>query len=292
MAHSQSTTGSSRLAICGLFVLSALAALLAACGNPRKDPEPQPADGSITREPVAPKLTAKLAPRCKQGQIFRVDRTLKVREQTANDIVVLEGLESSLSEVVSADEQGRALVLKRKIEKSLTRLGSEGGRIDETKNPLHGCTLELRRDAQGTASATVIEGSADIGKQKFLIDGFDAALLPLGEIREGDRWSVPADELDKPGGLNAMIAAQGFKIEKNELQVRVSELTEKRATLELDWQIIGSFGQAPAVMAFSGSLDFDREKELISRLSLDGGRTGPGGKFTRQITISVTRKRE
>ena len=41
--------------------------------------------------------------------------------------------------------------------------GSEGGRIDETKNPLHGITLELRRDAAGMATATVIDGKADVG---------------------------------------------------------------------------------------------------------------------------------
>ena len=266
----------------------ALAALCAACTNPRKDPPPHPEN----RPAEQTVLRAKLALRAKQGQVVRVERTLKVREQTQNDILVLEALEVSLNEAALVDELGRALVVRRKIEQSLTRLGSEGGRIDETKNPLHGITLELRRDAGGLATATVVVGTppagTDVSKQKFLIDGFDAALLPNGEIKESDRWRVPPEELAREGGLNSLLS--GFKVEKNELSVRVSELTPKRATLELDWSLTGSFDKTPAVMAFSGSLEFDRDQAMISRFTLNGGRQAEKG-FTRQISITVTRSR-
>jgi hypothetical protein len=257
-----------------------------ACGNPRKDPPP----ANIEKPMEAPVPAARLAIRAKQGQTIRVERTLKVREQTKNDIVVLEAIETTQNTNTLVDELGRALIVTRKYEQSLTRLGSEGGRIDETKNPLHGITLELRRDAGGMATATVVDGKADVGNQKFLIDGFDAALLPQGEVREGDRWQVDNYDLAREGGLNSMIAAQGFKVEKNDLSVRVSELTTKRATLELDWRLTGSFDKTPAVLAFTGSLDFDREQELITRFKLDGGRQAEKG-FTRQITITVIRSR-
>ena len=264
----------------------ALAALCAACTNPRKDPPPQadnkPAEATVAR--------AKLALRAKQGLVVRVVRTLKVREQTANDVLVLEALETSLNEATLVDELGRALVVTRKIEQSLTRLGSEGARIDETKNPLHGITLELRRDAGGLATATVVDGTppagTDVSKQKFLIDGFDAALLPSGEVKENDRWRVPPDELAREGGLNSLLS--GFKVEKNELNVRVSELTPKRATLELDWYLTGSFDRTPTVMAFSGSLEFDRDQAMVTRFVLNGGRQAEKG-FSRQISITVTR---
>ncbi len=264
----------------------ALAALSAACTNPRKDPPPQP-DNKPAEAPVA---RAKLALRAKQGQVVRVERTLKVRERTANDVLVLEALETSLNEATLVDELGRALVVRRRIEQSLTRLGSEGGRIDETKNPLHGITLELRRDAGGLATATVVDGTppagTDVSKQKFLIDGFDAALLPSGEVKENDRWQVPPDELAREGGLNSLLS--GFKVEKNDLTVRVSELTPKRATLELDWNLTGSFDKTPTVMAFSGSLEFDRDQAMVTRFVLNGGRQAEKG-FSRQISITVTR---
>ncbi|MBP9890289.1 MAG: hypothetical protein KBG84_00160 [Planctomycetes bacterium] len=270
-------------------LLSALAAACAACTNPRKDPPPQP-DNRPAEKPVD---RAKLSLRAKQGQIIRVERTLRVREQTQNDVLVLEALESSLNEATLVDELGRALVLRRKIVQSLTRLGSEGGRIDETKNPLHGITLELRRDAGGLATATVVDGTppagTDVSKQKFLIDGFDAALLPSGEVKENDRWRVPPDELSREGGLNSLLS--GFKIEKNELNVRVSELTPKRATLELDWNLTGSFDKTPTVMAFSGSLEFDRDQAMVTRFVLNGGRQAEKG-FSRQISISILRSRE
>lgn len=269
-----------------LYVALAAALLCAACTNPRKDPPPQP-DSRPVDQPAA---RAKLALRARQGQVVRIERTLKVREQTQNDVLVLEALETSLNEATLVDELGRALVVKRQYEQSLTRLGSEGGRIDETKNPLHGITLELRRDAGGLATATVIDGEppagVDVTKQKFLIDGFDAALLPVGEVKEGDRWQVSADELAREGGLNSLLT--GFKVEKNELTVRVSELTAKRATLELDWRLTGSFDKTPAVMAFSGSLEFDRERALIARFTLSGGRQAEKG-FARQISIAIAR---
>lgn len=264
--------------------------LLGACANPRAENRPAPDPDPKEPRPRPAALSARLAPRHAVGQRYDTERLLKVREQTAGDIVVLEGIETTRSEVISADEQGQALIVRRHYEQSLTRLGSEGGRLDETRNPLHGCTLELRRDAQGTAGATLVEGKADVGRQRFLIDGFDAALLPAGEVHEGDRWNVPAEELARPGGLNSLISAQGFKIEKNELEVRVSELTERRATLDVDWRITGSFGQAPAVMTFKGSLDFDREAHLVSRFVLRGGRQAEGG-HVQQITITVTRAR-
>ena len=289
MQNSKFKMGSWSRANFAFFILNfALAALCAACGNPRKDPQ-SPSPESAPRE--APQPPARLAVRARQGQVIRVERTLKVREQTKSDIVVLEAVETTLNENTLVDELGRALVVTRKYEQSLTRLGSEGARIDETRNPLHGVTLELRRDAAGMATATVIDGKADVGKQKFLIDGFDAALLPQGEVREGDRWQVDAHDLAREGGLNSMIAAQGFTVEKNELSVRISELTPKRATLELDWHLTGSFDKTPAVLAFSGSLDFDREHEMITRFKLDGGRQADKG-FTRQITISVQRSRQ
>ncbi|CAG0963811.1 hypothetical protein PLCT2_00914 [Planctomycetaceae bacterium] len=290
MKNSKFKIGSSVRANFEFFILNfALAALCAACTNPRKDPPPQP-DNKPAEKPVE---RTKLSLRAKQGQIIRVERTLKVREQTQNDVLVLEALETALNEATLVDELGRALVVKRRIEQSLTRLGSEGGRIDETKNPLHGITLELRRDAGGLASATVVEGTlpagTDVSKQKFLIDGFDAALLPNGEVKENDRWRVPPDELSREGGLNSLLS--GFKVEKNELSVRVSELTPRRATLELDWNLTGSFDKVPAVMEFSGSLEFDRDLAVITRFTLNGGRQAEKG-FARQISITVTRSKE
>ena len=288
MKNSKCKIGSSSRANFAFFVLNfALAALCAGCTNPRKDPPPQP-EQQPAEKPVE---RAKLSLRARQGQTVRVERTLKVREQTQNDVLVLEALEISLNEATLVDELGRALLVRRRYEQSLTRLGSEGGRIDETKNPLHGITLELRRDAGGLATATVVDGTppagTDVTKQKFLIDGFDAALLPSGEVKENDRWQVPPDELAREGGLNSLLS--GFKVDKNDLTVRVSELTPKRATLELDWNLTGSFDKTPAVMAFSGSLEFDREHALIARFTLNGGRQAEKG-FTRQIGSAVTRQ--
>lgn len=265
--------------------------LLAACGNPRRDapPEDPPPVNQPTKpapEPVKPPPVARsavLAAQYKAGQKFRTTRSLRVTEQTESGTVSTKADEITLTEVKEVDDNGRLIVAVRSCERSRQSF-TRGASPEEITGALEGAVLELRRaDATSPVTAKVIKGDAALAGPKFLLDGFDAALLPAGPVAEADNWSLQGTEV---AGLNALIEGLGFKIEKNRLDCRLAALSDTTAAITLDWRLTGSFGQVPAVLEFNGTLEFDRKIGLVKRFTLSGGRQG-GGK-----SVEITVKRE
>ncbi|MCC6574796.1 MAG: hypothetical protein IT462_13535 [Planctomycetes bacterium] len=270
------------------WLILAVALLLAACGNPRREAPPEdPPAKPAPEEPAkpAPVKDALLAVRYAVGQKFRTTRTLSVSEQTESGTVSTQADEITITEVKEVDGNGRLIAAIRSYDRSRQRF-ARGATPEETTGAIEGAVLELRRkDAASPVSATVIKGNPDLAGPKFLLDGFDAALLPAATVAEADNWSLQGAELL---GLNAIIEALGFKIEKNRLDCRVMALSEKTAAISLDWRLTGSFNQQPAVLEFTGTLEFDRVSGLIARFNLGGGRQG-GGK---SVEINVVRAAE
>jgi hypothetical protein len=264
----------------------ALAALLAlaGCTNPRanRDPGPDPERNAPAGNEPAPDRPG--APRSEppralletaysEGQRFRTTRTFEARETTKDDVLLTDALEVTLTEVLETDERGRLLRVRRSFERSENRFGSELRPREVVRGSLEGVTLELARvsGAQGPrVEARVVAGEASLG-QKFVLEGFDAALLPVGETARGARWVVTSEELE---GLKNFIRATGFVIEKSTLACVLSELGEAQARIVVDWSLTGSFDQRPAVMDFRGALVFDRALKLVREFTLEGGRQG------------------
>jgi hypothetical protein len=225
---------------------------------------------------------ASLQPAYEAGSTFRTTRTLRVEELTETERFVTEGDEVTLTRVLNVDERGRLLVIERTYELAETRFVQGFGEPKPAQGDLHGCTLELRR-RQGGADAKLIAGEADIGRQAFLMDGFELALLPIDPVREADRWTLSAQALS---GLNKFVEAIGLKIDKNRLACVVSSITPERAEIALDWSLSGEFKESTAVMQFDGSLVFDRKQKLVSEFKLSGGRQGS----KQQIEIKLKRR--
>lgn len=259
-----------------------LAVVLAACGNPQRDGSNAGPAPNQPRQPV-PVEKVLLQPAYAVDARFRTTRTLRVEELTASERYLTEGIEVTLTRVLSVDERGRLLGVERTWETSSTRFVRGFGNPEERAGELQGCTLELRRRQNGV-EATVIAGEVSIRGQAFLMDGFEFALLPANPVAEGERWTLDAPEL---AGLNRFIEATGFKIEKNSLTCVLSKVTPETAEVALDWQLSGQRGGATAVLQFAGSLVFNRKQKLVSALSLKGGRAGGAGE---QIEINLKRR--
>jgi len=269
-----------------LFWILALAAFtLAACGNPRANPEPQPTNNqpanNVPRVPrPAEKVT--LQPSFAANARFRTTRTLRVEEITETERYLTESSEITLTRVLSVDERGRMLAIQCTFEQSLTRLTRGFGSPEEAQGDLHGSTLELRR-RQGGVSAEVVAGDASVGRQAFVIDGFEVALLPIDPVAEGDRWQLDAGAL---AGLNKFIEAMGYSIEKNRVLCALGKVTPESAEVAIDWQISGDLKGRTAVLALTGTLTFDRKQKLVREVVITGGRTGSG----QQIEIRIKRR--
>lgn len=268
------------IACCPLF-------LAVACGNPRANPDPPPAGNQpAANAPEAPRPAEKvlLQPVYAPGRSFRTSRTLRVEELTATERFLTESSEITLTRVLQVDEAGRMLAVQRTWEQSLTRLTRGFGTPEEARGDLHGSTLELRR-RQGGVSAEVISGDAGIGRQTFLLDGFDTALLPLDPVTQGARWLLDAGQL---AGLNRFIEAIGYNIEKNRLQCVLANVTPESAEIMLDWQISGDLKGRTAVLVLTGKLTFDRKQRLVRELLIVGARGGETA--DQQLEIRVTRR--
>lgn len=276
-----------RIAKGPLFLVHCSLVIVASCGNPRANPDPPPANNvPANNAPDKPRAAVKVAlqPLYTANSRFRTTRTLRVEELTEAERYLTESSEITLTRVLSVDERGRLLSVQRSYEQSITRLTRGFGRPEEATGDLHGSTLELRR-RQGGVSAEVIAGDASIGRQAFVIDGFEMALLPIDPVAEGDRWQLDAGAL---AGLNKFIEAMGYTIEKNRLLCALARVTADTAEVSLDWQVSGDLKGRTAVLALTGTLTFDRKLKLVRELVITGGRSGAGQ--SQQIEISIKRR--
>jgi hypothetical protein len=264
------------------FACCVLTLVLAACANPTtqprtNSPEPQP-QGPVQRPEI------ELRPSYQPGQRFRTTRILRVEELTESERYYTEAEEVTLTEVQRVDDAGRLLAVRRAWETSATRLAKGYGRGELARGDLEGCTLELTQKATGV-QARVVSGNPNVAGASFIIEGFDAAVLPLDPVREGDIWELEGTRLM---GLSRFIEAMEFKIEKNKLVCRLIEVSPGVATISLDWRISGELRNVAAVLEFKGELLFDRKAGLIAQFKLSGGREGRGAK--QQIDIEITRR--
>ena len=132
----------------------------------------------------------------------------------------------------------------------------------------------------------LVVGNASVRGANFLIEGFDTGLLPLDPVRESDFWVLEGSRLS---GLNRIIEAMQYVIDKNKLTCQLSELTPALARISLDWRISGEFQGAISVLEFTGELVFDRKHKLISHFELKGGRQSERS-AAQQIEISIARR--
>lgn len=268
------------------FVLAALA-LLPACANPRHDAPANgaaagnPANTAANTAPPAPAAPLRIQPRFHVGQRFRTTRTLRVAEATAVGDVVTTSREVTLSEVLSVDETGRLLAVRRNYEASQTALSRDGRTPEEANGRLHGCTLELRRRA-GSVEAKVLAGDASLAGENFALDGFEYALLPAEPVPVGRAWALNDAQL---AGISRLVQAIGFVIEKNSLSCVLAEADASRARISLDWRLSGELNRAAAVLEFTGELVFDRTTQMVTQVKLTGGRPG-----AQQVEIAVSRR--
>ena len=269
-----------------LLLFVPLCLLLAACGNPRANPQANNTppdnsgpDGTGPNERPA----IKLRPGSAAGDRFRTTRTLRVEENTETERYLTESEEVTLTEVLRVDDAGRLMGVRRNWERSATKITRGYGKPEEAKGDLDGCILELTQRAN-SVDAKLIAGDASIRGANFLIEGFDTGLLPLDPVRESDYWVLEGSRL---AGLSRFIEAMQFKIEKNKLTCQLVEATPAAARISLDWRLSGELRKAAAVMRFKGELVFDRKHGLISSFQLKGG---PEGSDAQKIEIVVERR--
>ncbi len=274
-----------------VVLIVVLGGLAAACGNPRVNdagppanaPDNRPANNQPTGPVPSPAIS--LQPVYAADARFRTTRTLRVEELTATERYLTESTEVTLTRVLGIDERGRLLALRRDYELSNTRLTKGFGDGEAAAGILQGAILELRR-RQGVVQVKVLAGDSSLARQNFLMDGFELALLPMDEVRQGDRWVLDAGAL---ASLNKFIEAVGYKIEKNKLTCVLAAVTADSAEISLDWQITGEFSGKPAVLGFEGTVVFDRKQKLVRQVSITGGRpTGEGAR--QQIEIGLKRR--
>ena len=271
------------------LIITAL--VLAACGNPRRDapldtpPDPPPVNKPAPpeKQPVAAGVVLEAS--YKVGQRFRTTRTLRVNELTNDGTINTTADEISVTEVKTVDPRGQLIRVVRSYERSRQSL-ARAHTPEEITGALEGAVLELvRENATAPVTATLVKGDNGLTGLKFLIDGFDAALLPAGDVEEGAAWSIAGKDI---AGLNAIVEALKFRIEKNRLDCRLVALSTKTAAISIDWRLTGSFNNVPAVLEFTGDIEFDREANLVRKFTLTGGRQG-GGK---SVDITVTRENQ
>ncbi len=253
------------LAACLLFTVGA------GCSNPRTNPGGNQApptatqNGGETREE-----TVRLATPHEAGQRYRTTRTLRVQEKTASDELVINSEEVTLTRVLSVDASGRQLAVQRSWEASTTTVVANGGQPQRQSGELEGCTLELTQRS-ASVDARVLVGDLNPGGRKFLIEGFDAALLPIEPVTRGQSWALEGPQL---AGLNALIEAMGFKLQRNSLTCAVTHLDDREVRISLDWRVTADHAGRPAVLRFTGTLVYSRPLRMVTRVDLDGGRLG------------------
>ena len=267
-----------------MLLCVAAALLLAACGNPRVNP---PTNNTPSNDEVRPteNPAVSLRPMAKVGDRFRTSRVLRVEETTGAERYLTESEEVTLTEVLRVDDTGRMMAVRRAWEASLTRFTRGYGKPEEARGELDGCTLELAQKA-GRVEAKLIAGDVSLRGANFLIEGFDSGLLPLDPVRENDFWVLEGSHLS---GLNSIIEAMEFEIEKNALTCQVIQITPGAATLSLEWRISGELRGAAAVLEFSGEMTFSREANMITAFSLKGGRQADR-RSAQQVEITITRR--
>jgi hypothetical protein len=267
-----------------VLVCAAATLVLAACGNPRVNP---PANNTPSNDEVTPteRLTVSLRPVGKVGDRFRTSRILRVEETTDSERYLTESEEVTLTEVLRVDDSGRMMAVRRAWEASVTRFTKGFGKPDEVRGELDGCTLELTQKA-GRVDAKLVAGYVSLRGANFLIEGFDSGLLPLDPVRENEFWVLEGSHLS---GLNGIIEAMEFEIEKNALTCQVLEIMPDAAVLSLDWRISGELRGTAAVLEFSGELTFNRKDNMITAFSLKGGRQADR-RSNQQVEITITRR--
>ncbi|MCA8937260.1 MAG: hypothetical protein KDB68_13760 [Planctomycetes bacterium] len=270
-----------------LMTVGSLALLVAACGNPRANPQPNdaPPANSSSKGPREPRASVTLRPASAQGDRFRTTRTLRVEETTETERYITVSEEVTLTNVLRVDDAGRMLGVRRTWESSVTRLIRGYGQGEEARGELDGCTLDLTQRANGV-DAKVVSGDASIRGANFLIEGFDTGLLPLDAVRVSDYWVLEGSRIS---GLNRFIEAMQFEIDKNKLTCQLTDVDATTARISLDWRISGEFRGTLAVLEFTGELIFDRSARLITSFILKGGRQVERDE-AQQIEISIKRR--
>lgn len=272
----------------GVGIITAAVVLgLGSCTNPRTEQPPgKAAEGNSPRD-GAPEArpSVSLRPSSSVGDQFRTTRTLRVEEATETERYLTESEEVTLTKVLRVDDSGRLLGVRRTWESSLTRLTHGFGKGEEARGELDGCTLELTQRAS-SVDVKLVVGNASVRGANFLIEGFDTGLLPLDPVRESDFWVLEGSRLS---GLNRIIEAMQYVIDKNKLTCQLYELTPALARISLDWRISGEFQGAMSVLEFTGELVFDRIHKLISHFELKGGRQSERN-AAQQIEISIARR--
>jgi hypothetical protein len=210
---------------------------------------------------------------------------LRVRERTETDDLVIESEEVTLTTVLRVDESGRIMAVRRSWESSTTSLSRDGRAPEQARGELDGCTIELTQRASGT-EAKVLVGGVDIGRQQLLIEGFDTGLLPAGTVKHNQVWELAGEQLS---GLNRLIEAMGFTLEKNRLICVVPKVTADSIEISLDWRVTAEYNRRPAVLRFTGKLVYSRKDRLIRELDLSGGRLGDAGPAS-EVEIRVRRQ--
>lgn len=263
----------------------AVACLLVACTNPRAN---LPASNEPAEAPPGPEVerqTARMSVSHAVGASYRTTRTLRVEELTADGPVVVESEEVTLTTVLRVDESGRALAVRRSWEASSSSLSRDGRPAERATGELDGVTLELTQRASGV-EARVLAGEINVGRQQFVLEGFDSGLLPADAVQRGQSWTLEAEQL---AGLNRLIEALEFRIERNRLTCAVAAISAEAVEVALDWRVTARRAGQPAVLRFTGTLKYDRRQRLITSFNLDGGRLGDAG-VSSEVEIRIRRK--
>jgi hypothetical protein len=269
---------------CSLVI--AVSVLLAACTNPRANlPAANEPAAEAPRGPEAERQTVRMSVSHSVGARYRTSRTLRVEELTADGSVVVESEEVTLTTVLRVDESGRALAVRRSWEASGSSLSRDGRPAERAAGELDGVTLELTQRASGV-EARVIVGDVSVGRQQFVLEGFDSALLPADAVQRGQSWTLEGEQL---AGLNRLIEALGFRLERNRLSCNVAAISDESVDVALDWRVTARRAGQPAVLRFTGTLRYDRGQRLITSFALNGGRLGDEG-VSSEVEIRIRRK--
>jgi hypothetical protein len=285
-------------AVCALTVV--VAAALSGCGglntttktveSPGKFEQP----GKAAEKPVAPAAgSTVIRLRSGAGEKIRTRRKMVVTEMLEGGQKIKATVdEAYLQTVLRVDADSAPVLVNRLYERYETSVEKPGGEAQRESGPLEGSEIELSQREDGV-TARVISGKANSTQLAgMLISGFDAALLPAGQVASGDTWK-PGDAA--MAGFAAVVRGLGVETEKSSATCRYIGETEKNglklARVAVDWQLTGTIRKgSPVVFRLSGEIAVDVKRGFVSTVEFTGGRVLADGRVEQAIAISITRE--
>ena len=220
----------------------------------------------------------------------RTRRTLFVNELLDGGRKIISTQEEAfINKVKRVDRFGTPTQILRAYERYVVRVKQAGGEEKETRSALEGCEFELTQLSDSVGVRLTSGEAKPTDYQKLIINGFDAALLPVNEVRLGDRWEIDANEIPSLVGL---LRSAGLSVERNDLSAEFYDLRGDDAHIAINWKVTGTIKlTSPIVFRLKGELIVDTANKIVKEVTLEGGKTNSRGQALQQMKIHVLREK-